>query len=169
MTISRFILIAGAGCILAQSAAQARQDKTLSANVTIKSSGGTTAIHGKTTASPPEEFLFCVDLDRSSPQSVEFAGPARVVYRPMPPPPMPQGMVVSGPEMVASTLAVIAEDGRAWVFVEKGQKAILPSGDRALTNATTVNVNLVRRTDWAPANSRTRRGTDIQGCLAPAG
>jgi hypothetical protein len=71
---------------------------------------------GKSTDKAVGDFLFCIDHDRSvAAQPIDFAGPARVVYRPLPPSPMPAGIVVTGPENVAATLAAVAEDGRAWL------------------------------------------------------
>jgi hypothetical protein len=70
--------------------------------------------------------------------------------------------------MVEPTLAVIAEDGQAWLFVGKGQKPLLPASDPALAKAKTVKVSGLQRSDWA-AQYGPRRGTDLEGCLAPGG
>ena len=78
----------------------------------------------------------------------------------------PAGVAVNGPENVASTLTVIAENGASWVFVAKGQKPLLPAGGAALVKPTTVNVSIVRRTDWA-APAGPRRGADLSSCLTP--
>lgn len=144
------------------------QDKTLRGTVTITTSGHTVAVLGKT--SPPDtDFLFCIDQDRSAPaQRVEFSGPARVVYRPMPISGIPAGVTINGPESVANTLVVVGDDGQAWIFVAKDQKPLLAAGDRALAKAATVRSSVVRRLDWAMGNGP-RRGTDIAGCLQPAG
>ena len=143
-------------------------DKTLRGTVTIKTNGYSVAVHG-TAGQPATEFLFCIDQDRSAPaQRIEFTGPARVVYRAMPIQGIPAGVVISGPEMVANTLAVVAEDGKAWTFVAKDQKSLLPSGDRAAATAKTVGTSVIRRLDWV-AGSGPRRGTEVSGCLEPAG
>ena len=81
---------------------------------------------------------------------------------------MPPGVVFNGPESVASTLTVIAENGPSWVFVAKGQTPLLPLGGPALVKPTTVNVSILRRTDWA-APVGPRRGADLSSCLTPAG
>ena len=86
----------------------------------------------------------------------------------MPGPDVTPGITITGPEMVAPTLAVIAEDGKAWLFVRKGQKPLLPAGDPVLATAKTVNVRGLRRTDWARKNG-VRAGTGIEACLAPGG
>ena len=140
-------------------------DKTLRGTVTIKTNGYTVAVHGKA-GQPDSEFLFCIDQDRSAPaQRIEFTGPARVMYRAVPIPGIPAGVVISGPESVANTLAVVGEDGKAWTFVAKDQKPLLATGT---ANQATVGTSIVRRLDWA-TGSGPRRGTDIAGCLQPAG
>lgn len=146
-------------------AAQNANDKTLRGTVTIKSSGGAIAIRG-TSAAPDAEFLFCVDQDRSvAPRAIDFAGPARVIYRAQPIPGLPEGVKISGPESVANTLAVVADDGRSWVFAAKGQAPLAPD---AAAKATAVPTSLVRRLDWSTGKGP-RRGTDTAGCLQPAG
>lgn len=150
---------------VAHPAAQAQGDKTLTGTVTIKSKGRTTAVHGTGTDKAQGDFLFCIDQAPSASAPADFTGSARVIYRALPAPPMPAGVVIEGPENVAQTLAVVAADGRAWQFVGKGQKPILGAADPA---AATTSVQLIRRTDWA-RGSGPRRGTDIEGCLAPGG
>ena len=162
MTISTWTLAIASVAALA---AQGSNDKTLRGTVTIKSEGGSVAIHGKA-APPAGDFLFCVDQDRAAAQRIEFTGPARVLYRAAPVAGIPAGVTISGPESVANTLAVIADNGKAWIFVGKGQQPLLAAGDRA--KATMVGVTGVRRLDWA-TESGPRRGTDIAGCLQPAG
>ena len=143
-------------------------DKTLRGAVTIKTNAATVAIHGKG-AAPDGEFLFCIDQDRSRPpQRIEFSGPARVHYRAVPIAGIPAGVTISGPESVANTLTVVADDGRAWTFVGKDQKAIQMAGEKAPANATAVAASVVRRLDWS-TGSGPRRGTDVAGCLQPAG
>lgn len=154
---------------VAHAAAQSQGDKTLTGTVTIKSKGRTTAVHGTGTDKTQGDFLFCIDQPPSAPAPpADFTGSARVIYRALPAPPMPPGVVIEGPENVAQTLAVVAADGRAWQFVGKGQKPILGAADPAAAKAATTSVQLIRRTDWA-RGSGPRRGTDIEGCLAPGG
>ena len=161
-------LIVGLTLISVTTLAGQGNDKTLRGTVTITTSGHTVAVHGK--ASPPDsDFLFCIDQDRSAPaQRIEFAGPARVLYRPVPIAGIPAGVSISGPESVANTLVVVGDDGKTWIFVAKDQKPLLAAGDRALAKAATVGSSVVRRLDWAMGNGP-RRGTDIAGCLQPAG
>jgi hypothetical protein len=125
------------------------------------------AVHGK--AAPPDgDFLFCIDQDRAAPaQRIEFTGPARVLYRSTPITGVPAGVKISGPEMVANTLAVVADDGKTWVFVATDQAPLVTSGKGTATS-TRVGATVVRRLDWT-SGSGPRRGTDLAGCLAPAG
>jgi len=158
------LICACANMLTAQAA-----DKTLRATVTLKTVGYTTAVHGKVADPKQGDFLFCVDQERSGPaQAVNFTGSARVIYRPMPVTGIPAGAAVNGPEHVASTLTVIAENGASWVFVAKFQKPLLPAGGAELVKPTTVNITIVRRTDWA-APAGPRRGADLSSCLTPAG
>ena len=168
MRISSLLIVAGLGLSLAHPAAQAPPTGTLTGTLTITTRNATTAVHGKNPDKATGDFLFCIDQDRSAPQAIDFTGSGRVVYQPMPPPDVPAGITVTGPEMVAPTLAVIADDGKAWLFMKKGQKPLLPAGDPALAKAKTVNVRGLRRTDWA-RKSGAKAGTDIEGCLAPGG
>lgn len=152
-------------CASVASLAAQNDSQTLRGTVTIKSSGGAIAIHG-TSAAPDAEFLFCVDQDRSGPpRTIAFAGPARVIYRAQPIPGMPAGVKISGPESVANTLAVVADDGRSWIFAAKGQAPLAPE---TAAKATAVPTSLVRRLDWSTGKGP-RRGTDTAGCLQPAG
>lgn len=166
----RLVPFAAVMLSLARPTGQAGGTRTLNGFITIETSGSTTAVLGKKDGKSTEgEFLFCIDLARPASQKIAFTGPARVVYLPLPPPPgIPPGMNISGPENVASTLAVVSSTGTAWLFVAKGEKAVLPAGDPSLAKATTVNVRLVRRLDWAIGNGP-RRGTDLEGCLSPGG
>ena len=124
--VSCVVIAIGAAFSLA--AAQA-QDKTLTAAVTVKTVGYTTAVHGKFVDSTQGDFLFCIDQERSGPaQAVNFTGPARVIDRPVPITGLPAGVVLKGPESVASTLTVIADNGTSWLFVAKGQPPLLPLG-----------------------------------------
>lgn len=167
MKLRPFVLAAGLALPLAQSAAQS-PSQTLAATLTVRTKGATTAILGKSPDKKQPDFMFCIDQERSSPQAIELSGPGRVVYQPLPKPSLPAGVTISGPEMIAPTLVLAADDGRAWVFVVKGQKPVVPAGDPILAKAATVNVQGLRRTDWA-AQQGPRRGTDIEGCLAPGG
>ena len=167
MRLSSSIVVALA-LSFAHPAAQAPQPRTLTGTLTIKTKGATTAVLGKTPDKKQGDFMFCIDQDRAAPQAIDFTGPGRVIYKPMPPLDAPAGITIQGPEMVEPTLAVIAEDGRAWLFVAEGQKALLPASDPALAKAKTVKVSVLRRTDWA-AQYGPRRGTDLDGCLAPGG
>jgi hypothetical protein len=130
--------------------------------------GATTAVHGSNPDKTKGNFLFCIDQDRTASQAVDFTGRGRVLYQPMPQPDVPAGITTTGPEMVAPTLAVIADDGKAWLFVGEGEKPLLPSDDKALTTAKTVKVRGLRRTDWARKYGA-RAGTDIEACLAAGG
>jgi hypothetical protein len=162
-----FAVAAGLLCAAAHPAAQAAQTATLSGNLTIQTRGATTAVLGQSPGTRQGDFLFCIDQDRAKTQNVDYKGPGRVVYRPMPPD-LPAGVTISGPEMVAPTLAVVADEGKAWVFVARGQKPLLASNDPAFAKSATVPVQGLRRTDWAPQNGP-RRGTSLEGCLAPGG
>lgn len=149
-------------------AAQAPEPRTLTGTLTIKTKGATTAVLGKNSDRKQGDFLFCIGQDRASAQVIEFTGPGRVIYRPRRPLDVPAGITVQGPEMVEGTLAVVAEDGQAWLFLGKGQKPLLSASDPALAKAKTVKVSSLQRSDWA-AEYGPRRGTDLEGCLAPGG
>ena len=152
-------------------AGQSGEAKTLTGHVvvTTSSTGRTAAVVlKKDGATKDVEALFCLDLAQPPPPKIEFAGLARVIYRPQPIPGLPAGVKISGPENVSSTLAVVPAQGKGWLFLAKGEKALLPAGDPALASAGTVNVSVVRRVDWIGDDGR-RRGTDLEGCLAPAG
>ena len=166
----RLVPFAAVMLSLARPTGQAAETRTLNGFITIKTSGGTTAVLGRKDGNSTEgEFLFCIDLTPPASQKSAFTGPARVVYLPQPPAPgIPAGMKISGPENVSSSLAVVSSTGTAWLFVAKGEKAVLPEGDPSLAKATTVKVNLVRRLDWVSGNGP-RRGTDLEGCLEPGG
>jgi len=159
-------LAAGAALAIGVAAAQT-QDKVLTAALTVKTVGHTTAVHGKVADPKLADFLFCVDQDRAGgAKAVNFTGQGRVIYRPMPVPGMPDSMIGKTPESVASVLTVIAGTGEAWVFVEKGQAALQAPGGSS--RSTTVPVSIVRKTDWSNG-SGPRRGTDISSCLIAAG
>jgi hypothetical protein len=150
---------------------QSGASTTLTGHVvmTTSSTGRTAAVViKKDAASKDVDSLFCLDLAPPAPPKIEFAGPARVIYRPQPIPGLPAGVKISGPENVASTLAVVPAQGKGWLFVAKGEKPLLAAGDQAAANAVTVNVSIVRRVDWTGDNGQ-RRGTDLEGCLAPGG
>lgn len=163
------IVLAALGAILAQPAAQSPSaSRTLKGTLTVTTKGHTTAVLGRSPDPKQGDFMFCIDQDRSKPTAVAFTGPGRVVYQPDAAIQVPEGVTISGPEMVAPTLAVIGDDGKAWVFVGKGQQPPLPPGDPVLARATKVGVQGLRRTDWTRPNG-TRGGLDVEGCLAPGG
>ena len=150
---------------------QAADTRTLTGHVTITTSktGRTTAVLvTKAAATKTVEALFCLDLTTPAPAKIEFTGPARVVYRPQPIMGLPAGVKISGPENVSATLAVIPNQGKGWLFAAKGEKPLLAAGNPAIAGAATVNVSIVRRIDWLGDDGR-RRGTDVEGCLAPGG
>ncbi len=155
---------------LGMAAAQTVQPKTVKASVSVVTAdyGSAIAVVSKGAAGEPE-FLFCVDLVAPLPQKIAFTGPARVVYRPLPPPVIPAGIKVDVVENVASALAVLPSSGKGWLFLEKGEKSVLSAGEAAAAGATTVPVKLVRRIDWVAANGGPRRGMDIEGCFAVGG
>lgn len=165
-----FVLFAVLILSLAHPTGQQGATKTLDGFITIKANTHVVAVLGKKDATSKEGvFLFCIDLAQPGAQTIEFSGPARVVYRLEPPTPgILAGIAFSRPEDVSSTLAVVPPSGKAWLFVSEREKAVLPAGDPALANATTVKVRIVRRLDWISGNGP-RRGADVEGCLAPAG
>lgn len=152
-------------------AAQSTDNKTLVGHVAITTSktGRTTAVAVKKDAAAKDlEALFCVDLATPAPPKLEFSGPGRVIYRSQPITGLPAGVKISGPESVSSMLAVVPNQGRGWLFAAKGEKPLLAAGDPAIAGAATVSVSIVRRVDWLGDDGR-RRGTDLEGCLAPGG
>jgi hypothetical protein len=170
MKPAKLLLITASVLLVSMTLSAEKDAKTLNDYVTVTSSenGRTVAVLGKKAATSQEaEFLFCLDL--AQPQKIAFDGLARVIYRPQAPPPgIPAGVKISGPESVSSALAVVPNEGKAWVFVAKGEKTPLPAEDPAMASATTVKVGQVRRLDWA-SDSGPRRGTDLEGCLSPGG
>ena len=90
------------------------------------------------------------------------------MYRSQPITGLPPGVKISGPENVSSTLAVVPNQGKSSLFAAKGEKPLPAAGDPAMAGAATVNVSIVRRIDWLGDDGR-RRGTDLEGCLAPGG
>ena len=163
------VVLTALAATLAQPAAQSPSaTRTLKGTLTVTTKGRTTAVLGRSPDSEQGDFMFCIDQERSKPTAVAFTGPGRVVYQPDAALQVPEGVTLSGPEMVAATLAVIGDDGKAWVFVGKGQQPPLAPGDPALARATTIEVRGLRRTDWTRPNG-TRGGLDVEGCLAPGG
>jgi hypothetical protein len=143
------------------------QDKVLTATVTIKTVGRTTAVHGKVADPKQGDFLFCIDQEQTgAAKAINFTGEGRVIYRPMPVPGIPESMLAKTPESVANALTVVAGTGETWLFVAKGQTALQPPGNAS--RSTTIPVGIVRKTDWSPGTGP-RRGTDISSCLAVAG
>lgn len=154
---------------LAIAARQPGQPTTMNAQVTITTSDErrTVAVLGKDSASGEATFLFCIDVASPAAQKIQFAGPARVVYRPLPIPGIPAGVKISGPENVSSALAVLPTQSKGWVFLAKNEKTVVSAGDSA-ANATLVPVTVVRRLDWVGDNGR-RRGTDVEPCHIAGG
>ena len=151
--------------------AQSSETTTLTGHVTITTSktGRTTAVVFKKDATAKNiEALFCLDLTTPAPPKIEFAGPGRVVYRSQPIAGLPPGVKISGPENVSSILAVAPNQGKGWLFAEKGAKPLFAAGDPAMAGAASVNVSIVRRIDWIGDDGR-RRGTDLDACLAAGG
>ena len=159
-------LVTALAIVIGAASAQT-QDKVLTAAVTIKTEGRTTAVHGKSADPKLGDFLFCIDQEQAgAARAINFAGQGRVIYRPVPVPGIPESMLGKTPENVAPALTVIAGTGEAWVFVAKGQAALQPPA--AAAKATTIPVSIVRKTDWSPGTGP-RRGTDISSCLVAAG
>lgn len=163
MTRCAYLVI---GCLTAVNvvAAQA-QDKTLSATLTVKTAGRSTAVHGKSADPKLGDFLFCIDNEAGA-KPVNFTGEGRVIYRPAPVPGIPESLAAKTPESIAPALTVITATGETWQFVAKGQTAVQPPAGGS--KATTIPVSMVRKTDWS-TGSGPRRGTDISSCLMTAG
>ena len=141
-------------------------DKVLTAAVTIKTQGRTTAVHGKSADPKVGDFLFCIDQEQgAAAKAINFTGQGRVIYRPVAVPGIPESMLGKTPENVANALTVIAGTGEAWLFIGKGQTPLQAPGG---AKSTTVPVSIVRKTDWSPGTGP-RRGTDISSCLVAAG
>jgi hypothetical protein len=75
---------------------------------------------------------------------------------------------ITGLEPIAPALAVVPSDGKAMMFLGKGQSSPLPAADPAMKTATTFQVGHVARQDWEGPDGR-RRGTDVEACLSPGG
>ena len=84
----KFIALLAAGFCLAIGVVTAQtQDKVLTASLTVKTVGHTTAVHGKAADPKGSDFLFCIDQDQSGGgKAVNFTGQGRVIYRPTPVP-----------------------------------------------------------------------------------
>jgi hypothetical protein len=155
---------------LSMVAAQTVQPKTVNASVSVVTSDDRRAVAVVSKGAGNEAaFLFCVDLAAPLPQKIAFAGPARVVYRPLPAVKIPAGIKVEGPENVTSALAVLPSAGKGWLFLAKNEATVLPAGDAAAKDATTVPVKMVRRVDWVAADGGPRRGMDVEGCFTVGG
>jgi hypothetical protein len=166
MTLTLFCAATGLSFIAA--GAPPSVPKTLTGAVTVVTKGPQTAVLGRPDANAAAcAFQFCMDLAPGAPKS-DFSGRARVVYVPNPIQGLPPGVTISGPEPVASVLAVVPETGKAIVFLGRGEKNPLPAGDPALKNAVTVPVTVVRRLDWNAA-AGPRRGTELTDCFVDAG
>lgn len=161
-------LIAVVGLPVAISAGKEEQPKSITATVTVTTSDArqTVAVLSKGTGGEPA-FLFCIDLVAPVPKKLEFSGPARVVYRPLPAIDVPAGIKISGPENVSSALAVLPANGKGWVFLGKDEKTVLSAGDAA-GGPILIPVRVVRRVDWIGDNGE-RRGMDIEPCFESAG
>jgi hypothetical protein len=167
MKFSSLAVAIGLATALSHPSAQEPAPKTLSGTLTIKSKNATVAVVGRNPDKTQGDFMFCISQDRTKPQTIDYTGPGKVIYRPRPLD-LPPGVKVSGPEMVAPALAVVADDGKAWVFAKKGEPGILPANDPAAAKATRIDVVGLSRSDWA-AEYGPRRGISVEGCLAPGG
>ncbi len=168
MRLSCSIALTTLALLIAHPAAQAPKPGTLTGTLTIKTRGATTAVLGKNPDKKQGDFMFCISQERGAPQTIDFNGPGRVIYQPAPPLDVPPGITIEGPESVEPTLAVIAQDGQAWLFVRKGKAPLLPSSDPAFAKAKTVPVRGLSRSDWA-RKSGARAGVGLEGCLSPGG
>lgn len=159
------VLFAAAGAHVASQEQEGPKTLTGTVSITSKKGGNTIAIHGRSADTKQGDFLFCIDrAPASAGEELHFSGPARVTYLPKGSS-LPPGVVIRGPENVASTLTVTADGGQVWHFVGKGQKALAAAPG---AKSTTIEARMVRRIDWQPEKGP-RRGTDIEGCLAPGG
>lgn len=162
------VVVAGVlAMTLGVAARQAREPKSVTASVTVTTSDSRRNVAVLSKGEPP--FLFCIDLATPLPQEIAYTGMARVVYRPLPPVPIPAGVKVEGPENVTSALAVLPTGGKGWLFLAKNETTVLPAGDAAAAGATTVPVIVVRRVDWVSADGGPRRGMDIEPCFVSGG
>jgi hypothetical protein len=146
-------------------AQQPAPTKTMTATVVMTTSASRRTVAVLSKGEPA--FLFCIDLAAPVPQKIEFTGPARVLYRPLPLD-IPAGFKVSGPENVSNAVAVLPTAGKGWVFLGKGEKTVLPAGDPAGAGATVFPASGVRRIDWVGENGQ-RRGMDVEPCFEAAG
>ncbi len=169
--MSRYIcglVVAGVLAVtLGVAAQQASKSKIVTASVAVTTSDDRRNIAILSKGEPP--FLFCIDLAAPLPQKIVYTGPARVVYRPLPPVDVPAGVKVEGPEDVTSALAVLPSGSKGWLFLAKNERTVLPAGDTAAAGATTVPVTMVRRLDWVAADGGPRRGMDIEPCFVAGG
>ncbi len=151
-------------------AAQSVQPKTVNASVSVVTSDDrrAVAVVSKGAGGEPA-FLFCVDLAAPLSLKIAFTGPAHVVYRPLPPAPIPPGIKVDAHEDVTSALAVLPSAGKGWLFLGRNETTVLSAREAAAAGATTVPVTLVRRVDWVAADGGPRRGMDIESCFAVGG
>lgn len=168
MRISSSLVVTALALLIAPPSAQAPKPGTLTGTLTIKTKGATTAVLGKNPDKKQGDFMFCIDQERAAPQMIDFNGPGRVIYQPAPPLDVPPGITIEGPETVEPTLAVIAQDGQAWLFVRKGKAPLLPSSDPAFAKAKTVQVRGLSRSDWARKYGP-RAGIGLEACLSPGG
>jgi hypothetical protein len=169
--MNRWLSVLGVSGVLAATlgmvAQQASPPKTVTASVAVTTSDSRRNIAVLSKGEPA--FLFCIDLATPLPEKITYTGMARVVYRPLPPVPIPAGVKVEGPENVTSALAVLPSAGKGWLFLGKNETTVLTAAEVAAAGATTVPVIVVRRVDWVPAKGGPRRGLDIEPCFVAGG
>jgi hypothetical protein len=160
-------ILTSSPAIAAGQAGQAGQPRTVTASVLVTTSETrrNVAVLSKGAGREPA-FLFCIDLE--APQTIEFAGRARVVYRPLPLGDISAGVKISGPENVSSALAVLPASGKGWLFLAKNETTVLPAEDVAATGARLIPVRIVRRVDWV-GDQGEGRGMDIESCFETGG
>jgi hypothetical protein len=152
---------------LGMTSEQPDQPKSLTASVSVTTSDSRSNIAVLSKSDP--QFLFCIDLAKPLSQEISYTGTARVVFRPLPPLPVPAGVKIEGPEDVNSALAVLPAGGKGWLFLGSGEETVLPAGDPAVTGVATVPVRIVRRVDWVAASGGPRRGMDVETCFLEGG
>ncbi len=141
--------------------------KTLTGHLTVATSpaGRTTVVAGGANAGAEPDFLFCISHAKPLSSKIEYKGPGKVIYQPRQRPEAPPGITITGPTPVAPLLAVAPANAPPMIFTAPGQT--IPA-EASLDGATTYTVGTVTRMDWAAAKGP-RRGTSIEGCLAPGG
>lgn len=104
---------------------------------------------------------FCLSFPEPLDQSISMSERGQVIYLPQPLEGLPPGMEISGPEPIAKTLTVAAENGTVFAFVGKGVKPIAK-------NATVIAITNVTRQDWMGPNN-SRRVPGVEACLSAGG